>query len=98
MEDATDPTVESVCAMVASQIFKTTLLENLIGFFSDVDPSPILLVQPDVGLAESFSKERLAPMIRDNPRLKTKFKEARTRDSGNTILMKSFPGGNIALV
>src|SRR5690242_11616733 len=46
MEDATDPTVESVTMMCASQIIKTTVLENIIGYFMDVDPAPILLVQP----------------------------------------------------
>lgn len=98
MEDATDPTVTDVTMMCASQLIKTTVLENIIGYFIDVDPSPILLVQPNETAAESFSKERLAPMVRDTPALARKVKEARTRDSGNTILMKSFPGGNIALV
>jgi hypothetical protein len=98
MEDATDPSVTDVTMMCASQLIKTTILENIIGYFIDVDPSPILLVQPNETAAESFSKERLAPMVRDTPALARKVKEARTRDSGNTILMKSFPGGNIALV
>jgi phage terminase large subunit GpA-like protein len=98
MEDATDPAVESVSMMCGSQLIKTTVLENIIGFFIDVDPSPILLVQPTVELAESFSKERLTPMIRDTPALKGKVKDARSRDSGNTINLKTFPGGNIALV
>lgn len=98
MEDATDSTVESITIMAASQLIKTTVLENVIGYFIDADPAPILVVQPTTEFAESFSKERLTPMIRDTPSLKTKVKESRSRDSGNTILMKSFPGGNIALV
>ena len=98
MEDASDPEVESVTIMAASQILKTTVLENVIGYFIDVDPAPILVVQPTEHLAESFSKERLSPMIRDTPALREKVVEASSRRSGNTILMKSFPGGNIALV
>lgn len=98
MEDATDPTVQSVDGMFASQLGKTTIVENLIGFFIAVDPAPILLVQPTIDLAESFSKERLVPMIRDTPALKDKVKDARARDSGNTLAMKSFPGGNIVMV
>lgn len=98
MEDATDPSMQSVTMMCASQLIKTTVLENVIGFFMDCDPAPILMVQPTVELAESFSKERLTPMIRDTAALKDKVKDARSRDSGNTIGLKTFPGGNIALV
>jgi phage terminase large subunit GpA-like protein len=99
MEDATDPAVESVTLMCCAQNFgKSTILENLIGFFVDADPAPVLMVQPTVDLAESFSKERLTPMFRDTPSLKGKVADARSRDSGNTILVKSFPGGNIVLV
>lgn len=36
-------------------------------------------------------------MLRDTPCLSDLVKEARSRDSGNTILMKSFPGGSIAV-
>ena len=45
-----------------------------------------------------FSKERLAPMIRDTPVLRDLVRDARTRDSGNTIASKTFPGGHIAMV
>jgi phage terminase large subunit GpA-like protein len=98
MQDATDMTVESVTMMCASQIIKTTVLENLIGYFIAIDPAPILLVQPTEELAKSFSEERLSPMIRDCPSLAGKVHETRSRDSGNKQLFKKFPGGNIALV
>jgi phage terminase large subunit GpA-like protein len=45
-----------------------------------------------------FSKERLAPMVRETPVLAGKIANARTRDSGNTIATKKFPGGLIAMV
>jgi phage terminase large subunit GpA-like protein len=49
-------------------------------------------------MAEAWSKERLDPMIRDTPRLAGLVRPARSRDSGNTILRKTYPGGNIAIV
>ena len=98
MKDASSNDVQSVCLMFASQTGKTEILNNVVGYFVDADPSPILVVQPTVEFAESWSKERLVPMVRDTPRLSGKVKDPRSRDSGNTILNKQFPGGNIAMV
>jgi hypothetical protein len=46
------------------------MLEKFIGFIIDLDPGPILLVQPREPDAEAFSKARLALMIRDWPGLR----------------------------
>jgi len=97
MEAVTDPEVQSVALMLASQLGKTEMVNNMVGYFIDADPSPILVVQPTIERAEEWSKERLSPMIRDTPCLTDKVKSPRSRDSGNTILTKSFPGGNIAV-
>ncbi|WP_275125188.1 phage terminase large subunit family protein, partial [Anoxybacillus sp. LAT_11] len=49
-------------------------------------------------MAQAFSKDRLAPMLRDSPALQGKVADARSRDSGNTVLHKTFPGGHITMV
>lgn len=98
MEDVNDQQVQSTCLMWASQVGKTETVNNITGYFIAADPSPILVVQPTVEFAESWSKERLVPMLRDTPALRGLVKDARSRDSGNTILHKSYPGGNIAVV
>lgn len=84
--------------MWASQLGKTECVNNIVGFFIDQEPAPILVVQPSVEFAEAWSKERLDPMLRDTPRLNGRVSEARSRNANNTIRMKSFPGGNIAIV
>lgn len=91
---------EDITVIAPSQSAKTELcLLNPLGFFIDNEPSSILVIQPNVKpMAESFSKQRLAPMIRDCERLRTKVKDARSRDSGNTIQEKAYPGGFIAIV
>lgn len=89
--------VNSIVIMSSAQVGKTELLLNLIGFHIALDPSPILLVQPTLELAEAFSKDRLATMIRDTPALSAKVKDPRSRDSGNTLLQKAFPGGHITM-
>jgi phage terminase large subunit GpA-like protein len=48
-------------------------------------------------MAEAFSTDRLAPMIRDSPRLRDVFADPRTRDSQNTLRRKSFTGGYVAI-
>lgn len=83
--------------MSSAQVGKTLILKAIIGYHIDQDPAPILLVQPTIEMAETFSKDRLAPMIRDTPALKGKIKDPRSRDSGNTLLQKQFPGGHITL-
>lgn len=92
------PDVHMACMMIASQLGKTESINNLVGYFIDVDPSTLLVVQPTIDKAEEWSKERLDPMIRDTPRLASLVRTAKSRNSGNTILRKTYPGGNIAIV
>jgi phage terminase large subunit GpA-like protein len=83
--------------MSSAQVGKTEWLLNILGYYMDYDPSPMLLLQPTLQMAEAFSKDRLAPMLRDTPALKGLVKDARARDSGNTLLHKTFPGGHITM-
>lgn len=92
-----DAAVQDVAIMSSAQVGKTEILLNIIAYFVDYDPSAIMLVQPTIDMAEAFSKDRLAPMIRDTPRLKDKIKDPRAKDSENTILHKKFPGGHITI-
>lgn len=92
-----DPSVESVVVQSSAQVGKTELLLNIIGYHVDYDPAPILLLQPTVDMAQAFSKDRLAPMVRDTPALKKKVSASKSRESGNTILHKTFPGGHITM-
>ncbi|MBR3996413.1 MAG: phage terminase large subunit family protein, partial [Clostridia bacterium] len=93
MDAVNDAGCEEVIIMSSAQVGKTELLLNVIGYYIDYDPSPILCLQPTLEMAQTFSKDRLVPMLRDTPVLRGKVKDARARDSGNTILHKTFPGG-----
>jgi phage terminase large subunit GpA-like protein len=97
MDICGDPRYQSVVGMWASQSGKTETLNCVAGYYIDQDPSPILMLQPTEKMAEAWSKDRLAPMLRDTPRLKGKVSDARSRDSGNTILHKQFPGGHLTV-
>ena len=98
IHDATnDADVETIVWMSNAQGGKTEYLLNIIGYYIDYDPAPILLLQPTLQMAEAFSKDRIAPMLRDTPALAGCVKDPRARDSGNTLLHKSFPGGHITM-
>lgn len=98
MDAVNDAGCEEIVIMSSAQVGKTELLLNIIGYYIDYDPSPILCLQPTLEMAQTFSKDRLSMMIRDTPVLRGKVKDARARDSGNTILHKTFPGGHITMV
>lgn len=97
--DALTPTspYERVVVMAASQTGKTELALNFCGYIVDRDPGPILVVLPRVEDGESWSKDRLAPMLRNTPCLRGKVADVRTRDSNNQIRHKQFPGGSITI-
>ena len=97
MDSFTDPDVWKIVMMTSTQVGKTEMSLNMLGRSIDVDPGPALFVQPSKDFAEDFSKRRVAPMIAACRPLKRKVYEAKSRDSGNTITMKTFPGGSVAL-
>ena len=98
MNAISDVSVPKVVVMSAAQIGKTDgFILNPIGYHMDYDPAPIMVMQPNLQMGESFSKDRLTPMLRDTPTLRDKVNE-KTRNSGNTILHKEFPGGYITIV
>lgn len=98
LDAVTDPLVQTTVIMSSAQIGKSTLMKAIIGFHIDQDPSPILLVNPTEAMAETFSKDRLAPMLRDTPALRDRIADPRSRDTGNTMLYKRFPGGHLTMI
>jgi phage terminase large subunit GpA-like protein len=94
----TEPGVHIITAQVATQLLKTSLLENVFGYHAHLDPCPMLLVQPKEDAATQFSKERIEPLIRATPVLKGLIGSSKTRSADDTLLYKAFPGGFLALV
>lgn len=97
MNSINDVNIDKVVVMSSSQVGKSEIVLNVLGYYIDNDPGPMLLIQPTVDLAKSFSKERIAPTIRDTDCLNRKVSDSKSRDTDNTILMKSFPGGFLAM-
>jgi phage terminase large subunit GpA-like protein len=83
--------------MKAAQTGATEAGNNFIGFVIHQAPGPILAVQPTVELAKRNSQQRIDPLIEDSEALRKIVAPARSRDSGNTVLAKRFPGGQLVL-
>ena len=97
MDAIADDLIREIWVQKSSQVGWTEILGNVIGYHIDQDPAPILLVQPTLEMAEAWSKDRLALMLRDTPCLQGKVADARSRDSGNTLLHKQFSGGHVTM-
>ena len=98
MDACSDPEIREVVVMAGAQLGKSEAILNIIGYHIENDPSPILVLQPTVEMAQSFSKDRVANgLIRSTPSLRDKVRDPRSRDSGNTTLHKIFPGGALTL-
>lgn len=87
-----------VSVMAASQMGKSEVMNNWVGYTIDHAPCPMLLVEPTVDLCEKYSKQRIEPMIEACPDLRDKVPSARKRDSGNTTLVKEYPNGVLIMV
>lgn len=70
---------------------------NWVGYFIDRCYGSMLIVLPILDLATLYSRQRLAPMIELTPALNKKVPSNRTRDGGNTMLLKEYSGGVIRL-
>jgi terminase, large subunit len=96
MQDAIG-TADTVVIMSSSQVAKTTMIENVIGYHIHLDPCPILFLNPTLEMSETFSKDRLSPMLRDCECLHGLVAESRSRDKNSTILHKVFRGGHLTM-
>jgi phage terminase large subunit GpA-like protein len=99
LDCVTDRRVREIVLWSSSRVGKTEgVLNNIVGYFMHIDPAPIMMVQPTLDMAEKYSRDRLTSLIRETPVLRDLVEDPRTRDSGNTLLHKTFRGGHISIV
>src|SRR5271157_359900 len=93
-----DPLVHEIVVQKSTQVgYSDAVLNNVCGYFIDVDPKPIMFVQPTIDNAKDYGKKRLKPMIDACPALNAKIRPASTRRASNTLALKEFPGGFLKL-
>lgn len=67
--------VKDITFVAGTQLGKTVMEQNMIGFAIAQDPGPMLIVYPTDKLAEFTSENRLQPMFELSPNLQDKFKK-----------------------
>lgn len=107
LNSITDPTVTQVSVMKSARVGYSLCMSASIAYYMHQDPSSILVVQPTVEDAKNFSKETIAPMLRDVPVLaRLIFRDVEekgkggkgTKDQSSTLQHKAFPGGILSLI
>lgn len=102
MDAVHEPGVQKIAVMKCHQVGVSESLHNIVGYFIEHDPCPMLFVHPTAHVADEWSKERLADMVRSTPALAAVVREKRTprsrgAEDGSTLALKMFPGGFLAL-
>lgn len=88
---------ERVVLMKGAQLGGSEVGLNWTGYVVHHAPGPMLMVQPTVELAKRFSKQRVASLVEGCAALQERIRTPRSRDSGNTMLTKEFPGGVLVI-
>lgn len=97
MDAICEPGIDTVVCRTSSQVGKTEIILNAVGFYISQDPCPILVIQPTIEMGQTWSKDRFSTMVRDTRVLRGLIKTPKSKDSNNTILHKIFPGGHITI-
>jgi len=84
---------QEVVVMKGAQLGFTEIAMNMLLYNIDYHPCPMLYVQKTIGAIEKFSKQRFTPSVEAMPSVNERLGAARGRDSSNTMLLKSWPGG-----
>lgn len=88
-----DSGFETVALQFGTQLGKSECGLNWNGYTIDHAPGPMMTIQPTVDLAKRYSRQRVSAMIESTPALRSRIKDSRSRDSGNTVQLKEFSGG-----
>lgn len=92
-----DPEVHDIVCVKPTQIGWSVVLNILIGYTIDIDPKQMMMVQRTRDNAKDYGKKRLKPLIEDCAVVRAKIRPAKTKESGNTLMLKEFPGGFLKL-
>lgn len=91
-----DRKVNQVVVMASSQVGKTEIGLNMIGYYSHEEPSATMYLLPTDDVAKKFSESRVKTTIESTPVLAPLFNN-RSRNAANANDFKSFPGGFLTI-
>jgi len=83
-----------LCGKSMIPTHNTELANNFLFCVAHLYPGPCLMAQPTDDMMKKHSKKKIAPSVASMPCLTGIIKKVRSRTSGNTLLLKEFPGGS----
>lgn len=95
MEAAVDPTVKEVVLWWASGMGKTEVVVNVLGHAICEEPANAFVVYPKEDSRDKFSQDVIDRAIDATPAMKSRVVEKKSRDVGNTVSRKKYPGGSL---
>ncbi|MGE0698096.1 MAG: phage terminase large subunit family protein [Hyphomicrobiaceae bacterium] len=97
MDVVLDPDIETIVYHTSAQIAKTTSMLNIVGYFIEHDPCPMLFVVPNL-ILDTFSKAKVGPYLNGTPVLAERCGlSGDARATQGTLYRKEFPGGFLNL-
>ncbi len=91
MDAVAEPGVEEIWFVAGTQIGKTTIQENVLGYWVDNDPGPCLIVKPSEAAVSESIKERWRPLLEDSPSLARHLSERREDNTLSSIKLDTMP-------
>lgn len=88
---------ERVVFMKGAQLGGTEAGLNWIGYVIQNAPGIMMMVQPSLDMVRRNTAVRIDPMIDVTPNLRELVALPRSRDAGNSLFRKSFPGGQLVM-
>ena len=89
--------VERVVFQKGAQLGGTEAGLNWLGYVIAHAPGTVLLVMPSLDMLRRNSRSRIDPMIAATPALRALVASPKSREAGNTIAHKEFPGGALVM-
>lgn len=89
--------VQRVVLKFCTQMTKTEIGLNWIGYVMDHAPGPMLVVVPTLEVRRRWVRQRLAPLLTETTAIRELFDARRMRDASNAEDMKDFPGGILVI-
>ena len=92
--------VQVTSVMKAAQLGLTAAAENVVGYWMDPVPAEVLYISATDDLTENWSTKRLDPLIdsigmRDRIHAQLDNSKAKSRRSGDKVLVKEYVGGTL---
>lgn len=88
--------VREVVLVFGSQLGKTELTINYIGWIIDQHPGPVMVLRPTLDDCETFMRQRLKHLF-SLPRLASRVARPESRDEAATVYLREFRGGVVML-